>query len=188
MTSWGGIRWCWQVKYSLETKYLMTQHSGKKHRIFPYKLDRIILDCSSVRIGTLCRMVIMLVIVSTPAYSLLFSGIFQLCFQENLGSLQKLLEFSQPNSMWRSSALWPKSWGGHSGEGESAELISCEWCSLRKLSVLFFQTSPEECLRLGTWFKMTHHEGGTRPADAPHTGVSQTVDNPCQLLTSVVCT
>lgn len=71
----------------------------KKHRIFRYKLDRIILDCSSVRIGTLRRMVTQLVIVSTPAYSLLFSGIFQLCFQENLGILQKLLEFSQPNSM-----------------------------------------------------------------------------------------
>lgn len=42
----------------------------------------------------------------------------------------------------------------------ASELISCEWCSVRKLPVLFFQTSPEECVRLRTQLKMTRDKGG----------------------------
>ncbi|CAB1340390.1 unnamed protein product [Coregonus sp. 'balchen'] len=68
----------------------------KKQKSSPYKLDSIILDCRSVRVGTLRRMVTKPVI----------------------------------------------------------------WCSVRKLPVLFFQTTPEECLRLRTQLKMTRDKGG----------------------------
>ncbi|CAB1342762.1 unnamed protein product, partial [Coregonus sp. 'balchen'] len=80
----------------------------KKQRISPDKLDSIILDCRSVRVGTLRRM------VTKPV-----------------------------NVRLRAS-----------------ELISCEWCSVKKLPVLFFQTSPEECLRLRTQLKMTRDKRG----------------------------
>ena len=43
---------------------------------------------------------------------------------------------------------------------QSSELISCEWCSVRKLPVLFFQTSPEECVRLRTQLNMSKETGG----------------------------
>lgn len=43
---------------------------------------------------------------------------------------------------------------------QSSELISCEWCSVRKLPVLFFQTTLEECVRLRTQLNMTKEEGG----------------------------
>lgn len=42
----------------------------------------------------------------------------------------------------------------------ASELISCEWCSLRKLPVLFFQTSEEECVRLRTQLNMSREESG----------------------------
>ena len=42
----------------------------------------------------------------------------------------------------------------------ASELISCEWCCVRKLPVLFFQTTPEECLRLRTQLNMTREKGG----------------------------
>lgn len=42
----------------------------------------------------------------------------------------------------------------------ASELISCEWCSLRKLPVLFFQTSEEECVRLRTQLHMSREESG----------------------------
>lgn len=41
----------------------------------------------------------------------------------------------------------------------ASELISCEWCSLRKLPVLFFQTTPEECVRLQTQLDMSKEKG-----------------------------
>lgn len=43
---------------------------------------------------------------------------------------------------------------------QSSELISCEWCSVRKLPVLFFQTTPEECVRLRTQLNMSKETGG----------------------------
>lgn len=42
----------------------------------------------------------------------------------------------------------------------ASELISCEWCSVRKLPVLFFQTTAEECGRLRTQLNMSREEGG----------------------------
>ena len=42
----------------------------------------------------------------------------------------------------------------------ASELISCEWCSVRKLPVLFFQTSPGECLRLRSQLNMSSEKGG----------------------------
>ncbi|XP_026185353.1 sentrin-specific protease 6 isoform X2 [Mastacembelus armatus] len=43
---------------------------------------------------------------------------------------------------------------------QASELISCEWCNVRKLPVLFFQTTPEECVRLRTQLDMTKEKGG----------------------------
>ena len=42
---------------------------------------------------------------------------------------------------------------------QASELISCEWCSVRKLPVLFFQTTPEECVRLRTQLNMSQEKG-----------------------------
>ena len=42
----------------------------------------------------------------------------------------------------------------------ASELISCEWCSVRKLPVLFFQTTPGECLRLRSQLNMSSEKGG----------------------------
>lgn len=43
---------------------------------------------------------------------------------------------------------------------QTSQLISCEWCSVRKLPVLFFQTSEEECIRLRSQLHMSQEEGG----------------------------
>uniref|UniRef100_UPI0037E9AFF6 sentrin-specific protease 6 isoform X2 n=1 Tax=Semicossyphus pulcher TaxID=241346 RepID=UPI0037E9AFF6 len=43
---------------------------------------------------------------------------------------------------------------------QASGLISCEWCSVRKLPVLFFQTTPEECVRLRTQLNMSRERGG----------------------------
>lgn len=42
----------------------------------------------------------------------------------------------------------------------ASELISCEWCSVRKLPVLFFQTTPDECVRLRAQLNMTPQQCG----------------------------
>ncbi|XP_068424982.1 sentrin-specific protease 6 isoform X2 [Clinocottus analis] len=41
----------------------------------------------------------------------------------------------------------------------ASELISCEWCSVRKLPVLFFQTTPAECVRLRSQLDMSEEKG-----------------------------
>lgn len=43
---------------------------------------------------------------------------------------------------------------------QTSELISCEWCSVRKLPVLFFQTTEEECVRLRSQLNMSREDGG----------------------------
>lgn len=43
---------------------------------------------------------------------------------------------------------------------QSSELISCEWCTTRKLPVLFFQTTEEECVRLRSQLNMSRENGG----------------------------
>ncbi|KAM9496402.1 sentrin-specific protease 6 isoform 4-T4 [Clarias gariepinus] len=42
----------------------------------------------------------------------------------------------------------------------SSELTSCEWCCVRKLPVLFVQTSESECQRLRTQLQMSQESGG----------------------------
>lgn len=42
----------------------------------------------------------------------------------------------------------------------TSELISCEWCSVRKLPVVFFQTTEEECVRLRSQLHMSREDGG----------------------------
>ncbi|XP_029589859.1 sentrin-specific protease 6 isoform X2 [Salmo trutta] len=100
----------------------------KKQRISPDKLDSIILDCRSVRVGTLRRM------VSKPV---------------NFTVNHIHLETEGPEADALEKVCL-----------RASELISCEWCSVRKLPVLFFQTSPEECVRLRTQLKMTRDKGG----------------------------
>lgn len=43
---------------------------------------------------------------------------------------------------------------------QASQLISCEWCNVRKLPVLFFQTTPEECGRLRSQLNMSKEKGG----------------------------
>ncbi|KAJ8008902.1 hypothetical protein DPEC_G00083250 [Dallia pectoralis] len=100
----------------------------KKQRISPNKLASIILDCRSVRVGTLRRMVTKPVIFTVDYIQLETEG-------PEIDTLEKV-------------------------SLQASELISCEWCSVRKLPVLFFQTTPEECLRLRTQLKMTRDKGG----------------------------
>ncbi|XP_069371511.1 sentrin-specific protease 6 isoform X2 [Paralichthys olivaceus] len=100
----------------------------KKPKCTPNKCDSIILECRSVRVGTLRRMVTKPVIFSIEHIQLETEGaernsVEKVCFQ-------------------------------------ASELISCEWCSVRKLPVLFFQTTPEECDRLRTQLNMTKERGG----------------------------
>ncbi|XP_020310528.1 sentrin-specific protease 6 isoform X1 [Oncorhynchus kisutch] len=105
----------------------------KKQKTSPYKLDSIILDCRSVRVGTLRRMVTKPVIF-TGDYIQLETEV--LCIPgPEVDSLEKV-------------------------RLQASGLISCEWCSVRKLPVLFFQTTQEECLRLRTQLKMTRDKGG----------------------------
>lgn len=42
----------------------------------------------------------------------------------------------------------------------ASELTSCEWCNVRKLPVLFFQTSANECQRLRQQLHMSQESGG----------------------------
>ncbi|XP_056261512.1 sentrin-specific protease 6 isoform X5 [Seriola aureovittata] len=100
----------------------------KKPKFMSSKCDSIILECRSVRVGTLRRMVTKPVVFSIDHIQLETEGperdtIEKVCLQ-------------------------------------ASELISCEWCSVRKLPVLFFQTTPEECTRLRTQLNMTEEKGG----------------------------
>ncbi|KAF7642947.1 hypothetical protein LDENG_00247820 [Lucifuga dentata] len=100
----------------------------KKPKVLSSKCHSIILQCRSVRVGTLRRMVTKPVVFS-------------------IEHIQLQTEGSEP----------------HEKEDvrlQASELISCEWCSVRKLPVLFFQTTPEESLRLRTQLKMSREKGG----------------------------
>ncbi|XP_034018509.1 sentrin-specific protease 6 isoform X2 [Thalassophryne amazonica] len=100
----------------------------KKPKLPLDKCSSIILECRSVRVGTLRRMVTKPVIFTIDHIQLEtvdpdLEGIEKVCLQ-------------------------------------ASELISCEWCSVRKLPVLFFQTTPDECTRLRTQLKMSRENGG----------------------------
>ncbi|XP_051510665.1 sentrin-specific protease 6 isoform X3 [Myxocyprinus asiaticus] len=92
------------------------------------KLDSIILECRSVRIGTLRRMVTKPVVFTVEYIQL-----------ETEGREVDVLE----NVRLRSS-----------------ELIRCEWCTVRKLPVLFLQTSDEECQHLRAQLQMMQDSEG----------------------------
>ncbi|XP_071998199.1 sentrin-specific protease 6 isoform X2 [Engystomops pustulosus] len=42
---------------------------------------------------------------------------------------------------------------------KTSDLTKCEWCSARKLSVVFFQSTSSLCLKLRTQFKMSRQNG-----------------------------
>ncbi|KAM4522810.1 sentrin-specific protease 6 isoform 1-T1 [Odontesthes bonariensis] len=99
----------------------------KKPKVTYNKCDSIILECRSVRIGTLRRMVTKPVIFSIDCILLETEG-------PEIGSTENICL-------------------------QTSELISCEWCSVRKLPVLFFQTTPRECERLRTDLDMSREKG-----------------------------
>ncbi|XP_030626862.1 sentrin-specific protease 6 [Chanos chanos] len=101
----------------------------KKRKVsLSYKLDSIILECRSVRIGTLRRMVTKPVIFTVEYIQLETEG-------RDVDVLEKV-------------------------RLRASELTSCEWCSVRKLPVLFFQTSADECQRLRCQLKMSQDNDG----------------------------
>ncbi|XP_035473130.2 sentrin-specific protease 6 [Scophthalmus maximus] len=100
----------------------------KKPKFLPNKCDSIILECRSVRVGTLRRMVTKPVVFS-------------------IEHIQLETEGPEPNSVEQVCL-------------RASELISCEWCSVRKLPVLFFQTTLAECERLRRQHNMSQEKGG----------------------------
>ncbi|KAK2883762.1 hypothetical protein Q8A67_017399 [Cirrhinus molitorella] len=103
--------------------------SAKKRKMGQMqKLSSIILECRSVRIGTLRRMVTKPVVFTVEYIQL-----------ETEGPEVNVLE---------SVFL------------HSSKLTRCEWCTVRKLPVLFLQTTDEECQRLQTQLQMSQGDGG----------------------------
>ncbi|XP_076129471.1 sentrin-specific protease 6 isoform X1 [Alosa pseudoharengus] len=100
----------------------------KRRKITAPKLESIILECRSVRIGTLRRMVTKPVIFSS--------------------------EYIQLETESREVDIMEKV------RLRASELTSCEWCNVRKLPVLFFQTSAAECQRLRQQLHMSQESGG----------------------------
>ncbi|XP_067272841.1 sentrin-specific protease 6 isoform X2 [Pseudorasbora parva] len=102
---------------------------SKKKKVEPVQmLSSIILECRSVRIGTLRRMVTKPVVFTVDYIQL-----------ETEGPEVDVLE-----------SVYLK----------SSELTRCEWCNVRKLPVLFLQTSDEECQRLRTELHMSQDNEG----------------------------
>ncbi|XP_024146835.1 sentrin-specific protease 6 isoform X3 [Oryzias melastigma] len=101
---------------------------AKKPKVTPNRCESIILECRSIRIGSLRRMVKKPVVFSVDNIQLETQGPVS-------DSIEKVCL-------------------------QTSELISCEWCCVRKLPVLFFQTTPEECLRLRTQLNMSKENGG----------------------------
>lgn len=99
----------------------------KKPKFVSNKCDSIILECRSVRVGTLRRMVTKPVVFS-------------------IDHIQLETEGPERNTVEKVCL-------------QASELISCEWCNVRKLPVLFFQTTPEECVRLRTQLNMSQEKG-----------------------------
>uniref|UniRef100_A0A5F8G8K4 Sentrin-specific protease 6 n=1 Tax=Monodelphis domestica TaxID=13616 RepID=A0A5F8G8K4_MONDO len=84
---------------------------------FQSHFESVILNCRSIRIGTLRRMVAEPVIVST-------------FFLFESGDIQEI-------------------------DLKTSELTKCEWCSVRKLPVVFLQTIPAACHSLRMQLKMS---------------------------------
>ncbi|XP_034555316.1 sentrin-specific protease 6 isoform X2 [Notolabrus celidotus] len=98
----------------------------KKPKLLPDKCYSIILECRSVRIGTLRRMVTKPVVFSIDSIELETEG-------SELDTKEQVCL-------------------------QASGLISCEWCSVRKLPVLFFQTTPDECARLRSQLSMSQEK------------------------------
>ncbi|XP_061602452.1 sentrin-specific protease 6 isoform X2 [Cololabis saira] len=98
----------------------------KKPKLAASKCESIILECRSIRIGTLRRMVKKPVVFSIDHIELETEG--------------------------------PSGGGVETVCLRASELVSCEWCNVRKLPVLFFQTTPAECLRLRTELNMSRED------------------------------
>ncbi|XP_072558711.1 sentrin-specific protease 6 isoform X4 [Paramormyrops kingsleyae] len=94
-----------------------------KRRKVISNMNSIILDCRSVRLGSLRRMVTKPVIFSVDYIQL-----------ETEGPEQDVLEKVRLRA---------------------SELTSCEWCTVRKLPVIFLQTTASECLRLRSQLRMS---------------------------------
>ncbi|XP_041832466.1 sentrin-specific protease 6 isoform X2 [Melanotaenia boesemani] len=101
----------------------------KKPKSTSTNCDSIILECRSVRIGTLRRTVTKPVIFS-------------------IDNILLETQVDAKTSCVEKVCL------------RTSELISCEWCSVRKLPVLFFQTTPDECVRLRTELNMSRDTEG----------------------------
>lgn len=93
----------------------------------PSKCSSIILECRSMRIGTMRRVVRKAVVFTT----------------ENIQ-----IDTEGPGGVSESVVF------------RASELISCEWCSVRKLPVLFFQSTETECDRLRSELRMSRDPGG----------------------------
>ncbi|XP_023808507.1 sentrin-specific protease 6 isoform X3 [Oryzias latipes] len=100
----------------------------KKPKVASNRCDSIILECRSIRIGSLRRMVKKPVVFSIDHIQLETQGPVN-------DSIEKVCL-------------------------QTSEIILCEWCCVRKLPVLFFQTTPKECLRLRTQLNMSKENGG----------------------------
>ncbi|XP_005452488.1 sentrin-specific protease 6 isoform X3 [Oreochromis niloticus] len=100
----------------------------KKPKFTSSLCHSIILECRSVRVGSLRRMVTKPVVFSIDHIQLETEG-------SERGTVEKVCL-------------------------QASELISCEWCNVRKLPVLFFQTTPQECQRLRTQLNMSKEKGG----------------------------
>nr|XP_057928146.1 sentrin-specific protease 6 [Doryrhamphus excisus] len=101
---------------------------SKRSKVESSKCDSIILQCRSVRVGTLRRTVKKPVVFSV----------------ENIQLETEGAEYNTTEKVCL----------------QASELISCEWCSVRKLPVLFFQTTSQECVRLRTQLNMSQESGG----------------------------
>ncbi|XP_028296460.1 sentrin-specific protease 6 [Gouania willdenowi] len=109
-------------------------HRTKKPKMSADKCNSIILECRSVRVGTLRRMVTKPVVFSIDHIQLETQG-------------EAPPAGCQMNIMEKVCL-------------RASELISCEWCCVRKLPVIFFQTSIAESLRLRMQLNMSQEHGG----------------------------
>ncbi|XP_029984460.1 sentrin-specific protease 6 isoform X2 [Sphaeramia orbicularis] len=110
----------------------------KKPKLMTSKCDSIILECRSVRVGTLRRMVTKPVVFAVDHIQLETEGTSQQEIERTRSEVQTVEKVRL----------------------QASELISCEWCNVRKLPVLFFQTSAQECSRLRTQLHMSKEKGG----------------------------
>ncbi|XP_015210480.1 sentrin-specific protease 6 isoform X2 [Lepisosteus oculatus] len=94
----------------------------------PPMLESIILDCRSIRIGTLRKAVVKPVIFTVDYIQI----------ETEASTVDKMQTITLKTS----------------------EISCCEWCNVRKLPVIFFQTTQSECFRLQDLLQMSKENGG----------------------------